>query len=70
MKIQNDNSQCPVVLAIISIAKGLSLNLVAEGVETPVQERYLERSGCNTMQGYLYHKPLSQKKMLALLRVA
>lgn len=70
MKIQNDNSQCPVVLAIISIAKGLSLNLVAEGVETQVQERYLERSGCNTMQGYLYHKPLSQKKMLALLRVA
>lgn len=70
MKIQNDNSLCPVVLAIISIAKGLSLNLVAEGVETQVQERYLERSGCNTMQGYLYHKPLSQKKMLALLRVA
>lgn len=70
MKIQNDNSQCPVVLAIISIAKGLSLNLVAEGVETQVQERYLERSGCNTMQGYLYHKPLSQKKMLALLCVA
>jgi diguanylate cyclase (GGDEF)-like protein/PAS domain S-box-containing protein len=70
MKIQNDNSLCPVVLAIISIAKGLSLNLVAEGVETAVQERYLERSGCNTMQGYLYHKPLSQKKMLALLRVA
>jgi len=70
MKIQNDNSQCPVVLAIISIAKGLNLNLVAEGVETPVQERYLESCGCNTMQGYLYHKPLSQKKMLELLRVA
>jgi EAL domain-containing protein (putative c-di-GMP-specific phosphodiesterase class I) len=55
------------VLAIISIARGLGLNLVAEGVETPAQERYLENAGCNTMQGYLYHKPLSQAQMLDLL---
>ncbi len=68
LEIQDDNSKCPVVLAIISIAKGLNLNLVAEGVETPVQARYLENSGCNTMQGYLYHKPLPQGKMLELLR--
>ncbi|MDP2369095.1 EAL domain-containing protein [Rhodoferax sp.] len=68
MEILDNNSQCPVVLAIISIAKGLSLNLVAEGVETPVQERYLENAGCLTMQGYLYHKPLPQKRLLELLR--
>lgn len=68
LEIQDDNSKCPVVLAIISIAKGLNLNLVAEGVENPVQARYLENSGCNTMQGYLYHKPLPQEKMLELLR--
>jgi diguanylate cyclase (GGDEF)-like protein/PAS domain S-box-containing protein len=67
MEIQDDNSQFPVVLAIISIARGLGLNLVAEGVETAVQERYLENSGCNTMQGYLYHKPLSQERLLELL---
>ncbi|WP_296447500.1 EAL domain-containing protein [Rhodoferax sp. UBA5149] len=67
MKIQDDNSQFPVVLAIISIAKGLGLNLVAEGVETSAQERYLENSGCRTMQGYLYHKPLPQKRLLELL---
>ena len=41
-EIQDDSSQFPVVLAIISIAKGLGLNLVAEGVETTIQERYLE----------------------------
>lgn len=68
MAIQDDSSQFPVVLAIISIARGLGLNLVAEGVETPAQERYLENSGCQTMQGYLYHKPLSQKKLIELLR--
>lgn len=68
MEIKNDQSQFPVVLAIISIARGLGLNLVAEGVETSVQERYLENSGCKTMQGYLYHKPMSQQKLLELLR--
>ncbi len=68
MEIQDDSSQFPVVLAIISIAKGLRLNLVAEGVETTVQERYLENAGCLTMQGYLYHKPLPQKRLLELLR--
>ncbi len=67
IEIQDENSQYPVVLAIISIAKGLSLNLVAEGIETLGQERYLENAGCRTMQGYLYHKPLPQNKLLQLL---
>ena len=60
--------QFPVVLAIISIAKGLGLNLVAEGVETHAQEQYLENSGCRIMQGYLYHKPVAQSELLDLLR--
>ena len=67
MEIQDDSSQFPVVLAIISIARGLGLNLIAEGVETLAQERYLENSGCQTMQGYLYHKPLPQKSLVKLL---
>ncbi len=68
MEIQDVGAQFPVVLAIISIARGLGLNLVAEGVETRVQERYLKNAGCEIMQGYLYHKPLSQKMFMELLR--
>jgi diguanylate cyclase (GGDEF)-like protein len=67
MPIEDDSLQYPVVLAIISIAKGLNLKLVAEGVETSAQASYLEKSGCNTMQGYLYHKPLPQHTVLELL---
>ena len=67
MAIQDDNAPFPVVLAIISIAKGLGLNLVAEGVETPTQAAYLQKSGCSIMQGYFYYKPLPQTRMLALL---
>jgi EAL domain-containing protein (putative c-di-GMP-specific phosphodiesterase class I) len=67
MEIHDENAQFPVVLAIISIAKGLGLNLVAEGVETQAQAAYLQKSGCRIMQGYLYHKPIPQARMLALL---
>jgi diguanylate cyclase (GGDEF)-like protein/PAS domain S-box-containing protein len=66
-EIHSDNTHSPIVLAIISIAKGLGLNLVAEGVETEVQARYLERAGCTVMQGYFYHRPISQQKLIHML---
>jgi len=65
--IEDETLQFPVVLAIISIAKGLGLKLVAEGVETEVQKRYLEQAGCQTFQGYYFHKPICQAALLPLL---
>ena len=67
-EIQSDEGHYPVVLAIISIANGLGLRLVAEGVETEIQSRYLEQSGCATMQGYLYYQPMSREQLLLVLR--
>jgi diguanylate cyclase (GGDEF)-like protein/PAS domain S-box-containing protein len=68
IEIHDSSSQFPVVLAIIAIAKGLGLTLVAEGVETLTQLRYLERSGCHLMQGYYFHKPLPQPRILELIK--
>lgn len=68
MEIRDPDMQFPVVLAIVAIAQGLGLNLVAEGVETPVQARYLADAGCRIMQGYLYHQPKSQANLIKLLR--
>jgi EAL domain-containing protein (putative c-di-GMP-specific phosphodiesterase class I) len=67
-EIREPDGHYPVVLAIISIAKGLGLNVVAEGVETPAQAAYLEQSGCTLMQGYLYHRPLSGAHFLQIVR--
>lgn len=67
-EIQRENGHFPVVMAIISIAHGLGLNLVAEGVETKTQAQYLEQSGCKIMQGYFYYQPLSRLQFLELLR--
>ena len=68
-EIHWENTQSPIIHAIISIAKGLGLNLVAEGVETETQALYLERAGCKIMQGYFYHKPLPLKTLAQMLSV-
>ena len=68
-EIHWENTHSPIIHAIISIAKGLGLNLIAEGVETETQARYLERAGCQIMQGYFYHKPLPLKTLTQMLSV-
>ncbi|GGX99093.1 EAL domain-containing protein [Massilia dura] len=66
-EIHDGNGHYPVILAIISIARGLGLHLVAEGVETEVQARYLQANGCITMQGYLYHRPMPLASFIGVL---
>jgi diguanylate cyclase (GGDEF)-like protein/PAS domain S-box-containing protein len=66
-EIHDEHGHYPVILAIISIARGLGLHLVAEGVETEVQARYLAGNGCATMQGYLYHRPVALTSFIELL---
>ena len=67
-EIKSENGHFPVILAMISIARGLGFNIVAEGVETAIQARYLEQSGCTIMQGYFYYRPLPLGKFIELLR--
>jgi len=67
-EIHDENGHYPVILAIISIARGLGLHLVAEGVETEIQARYLQANGCTTMQGYLYHRPISLLSFIDVLQ--
>jgi diguanylate cyclase (GGDEF)-like protein/PAS domain S-box-containing protein len=67
-EIHDAQGHYPVILAIISIARGLNLNLVAEGVETETQADYLRANGCETMQGYLFHRPISLSSFIGVLR--
>lgn len=48
-----------IVQTILTLAKSLHLNVVAEGVETEAQCQALQRMGCTYAQGYLFAPPLS-----------
>ena len=55
--IEGDDSVSPIIVAIVGIARGFNLDLVAEGVENEMQRRVLARLGCDEMQGYLFARP-------------
>ncbi|BAQ65057.1 EAL domain-containing protein [Geminocystis sp. NIES-3709] len=51
----------PIVEAIVTLAHNLSLDVVAEGIETKIQEQILRKINCNYGQGYLYSKPINAR---------
>jgi len=56
-----------IIEAIISLARSLRLETVAEGVETTNQLNYLLDKGCHVMQGYLFARPMDQRLVQPLL---
>jgi len=67
-EIKEKSIKSPIISAIISIAQGLDLNLIAEGVETEFQSNYLQNLGCFLMQGFFYSKPLPSNQFTKLLK--
>lgn len=66
-----ENAQsAAIVSAIISLAHGLRLEVVAEGVETQAQRIKLEQLGCDLIQGYLISRALPVDELGALLASA
>lgn len=55
------------VTAIITLAKGYNMMVVAEGVETENQKAFLKDLKCDLIQGWLVSKPLKEEDFLALL---
>ena len=56
--IGTDDDDGTVIRAILGLARGLRLAVVAEGVETPPQRDELVALGCHVHQGYLFGRPM------------
>ncbi|MHB8423028.1 MAG: putative bifunctional diguanylate cyclase/phosphodiesterase [Leptospirales bacterium] len=57
-----------IVLAIITLAKTLALDIVAEGVEEESQARFLRENGCSHFQGFFFSQAVSPEKVETFLR--
>jgi diguanylate cyclase (GGDEF)-like protein/PAS domain S-box-containing protein len=57
----------PIISAIVGIAQGFGLQLIAEGIETVEQMNLLRELGCEEMQGYLFSRPVPGSEIKGLL---
>lgn len=63
-----NSDDAAICLAIITLAKNLGLQIVAEGVETGQQLAYLNKHHCDQYQGYYFSRPLAAKHISTLLQ--
>lgn len=65
--IHIDEGGTSIVNAIVAMAKGLKLNMIAEGVETVSQLEYLKELGCHEIQGFIFGKAEDAEKTREIL---
>ncbi|MXQ10768.1 putative bifunctional diguanylate cyclase/phosphodiesterase [Microvirga makkahensis] len=62
-----DENATAIVEAIVALGQALNLTVTAEGVETREQGRFLDKAGCDELQGYLFSKALPTEQIALLL---
>ncbi len=66
--VPQDPDNAAIVTAVIAMAHGLGLKVVAEGVETREQHAFLQGRSCDEFQGFLASKPTAAERFVALLK--
>jgi diguanylate cyclase (GGDEF)-like protein/PAS domain S-box-containing protein len=58
LNLSSNRNDAVIAQTIITMAMSLELDVIAEGVETEAQRRFLEHHGCHQFQGFLFSRPL------------
>ena len=66
-RLVDDHDAREVVKAVISLAKALSMDVVAEGVERQEERKLLQSLGCELAQGFLFARPMPQDRCMTHL---
>lgn len=66
--LDSDPFDSAIVCAVLEMGRSLGLRVIAEGVETPSQARFLRARGCEFAQGYLYGHPMPAAALTEMLR--
>jgi diguanylate cyclase (GGDEF)-like protein/PAS domain S-box-containing protein len=65
--VNTDPDDAAIAIAVINLAHSLKLKVIAEGVETHAQLRFLREHGCDEIQGYVFEKPMPADECARLL---
>ena len=65
--VTHNPDDAAITQTIGAMAHSLNMTVIAEGVETDIQASYLQRCGCDEIQGYLISRPVPQQAFEALL---
>ncbi len=66
--IESDENDRTIIRTVVVMGQSLGVRTLAEGVETPMQLKFLCDMGCDEAQGYLFAKPLPADQVPAMLR--
>jgi diguanylate cyclase (GGDEF)-like protein len=66
-RINSPDGKSALVVGIISLARGLGLEVVAEGVETKEELDFLRKHGCDQIQGFLFSQAVPAEQLTNLL---
>ena len=68
--IHSSTQDAVIAKVVISMAHGLGLRVIAEGVETEMQCDFMRRNRCDEIQGYFFSRPVPAAQMQDMLREA
>lgn len=66
--LPDDESDKAISRAVVALGRNLSMEVLAEGVETPEQRDFLTTAGCQIFQGYLFGRPMPAQDLIERIR--